>query len=1115
MSLAEESLSGPSVIRAPHGIDFIDGSNGSSGTRKLRVNGIGSPETREISFDERTQTLGASQSASINPLYSQQTKSTTRTSKLMSSNPRVVHDLKEEIETMREMQKQQEEQHDELLGVLSQERAKNDARNARTLDLLKKKDAFIEELSGQYDEALERMQDLESALEEERMRGNSFQTRLGTLSRENDSYRKRLSEMEQVLENVKIELEAEKRARAEVEANMDDVAQGMDAAEEVMAEMESSFEKERRYLEKRCKNLETFIGEKLGIDASKHVRNLPSIAILDELSDQEGFAKDSKLFKANKALEDALIKNAIDTKRIGVEVGCQVHDIAVPLFIRDEDEIEEETLETLRAELEQVSKAHALAQQVALHAESELMAALDREADLQSQIKKQEMSKMDGEEEEKWREDALNKLVDLEDTCHQLESTISLKDEEIKHLQAEARDAIDGMARAEEASQKKQDEMNTQCIQMHDEIQSLRSELHQSKRKLASSEARIASLQAVQKFSLDLSGLPSLSIDQIDPSSEPIEFLVLSLQEATQIQTELLESLGELSYINDHREEELESVEADMRRLKSFISSGDVPLEPSRTIDSLNAARREEIDTLRSQLRRSVAIQQGQCQAYSELAEKSRNKESELKASLLQARELVNQHGQFMDNLETAVAAMKSGLAKIVLVEDGETAAEKILSMYSTPQSILELSIVLTDKLTDISQSMSEGSLNIGPYAENKIKNFEEKYKSIVSAYEAAKMEARHATKALEQLKGTLHRDTAQSMLQENISGATSGPILGDSSHLLNFVSKFEEVLDESARQEHKIQELEMKQSQWASSAWSTLVAKKIIQEKSRELWSKFKGDVQSLEKANQGYKEEIQSLKQQLDTAQTSLESSIRKQDMMKDRYQEEMERTKEIFEERIALMKNKLETQDHTHTSEMQNIVDTAAIEAEDRCAMEYQTSIDSMEVEISRLRHQCKQLEDEKRAIFDDFKRFQEVKNASIELLEQRLNALGMKTQVERKETVKRKDALSRIEEACNSDAVYAALHQAKIEKLQREKIEEEMNKLIHNQNGTIPASNQFKAALAQAEARIDSLDKRLETDPSASGDIERIKAEWNSEARKVEDEIIRLTLNQPVA
>jgi len=108
------------------------------------------------------------------------------------------------------------------------------------------------------------------------------------------------------------------------------------------------------------------------------------------------------------------------------------------------------------------------------------------------------------------------------------------------------------------------------------------------------------------------------------------------------------------------------------------------------------------------------------------------------------------------------------------------------------------------------------------------------------------------------------------------------------------------------------------------------------------------------------------------------------------------------------------------------------------------------------------------------------------------------------------------LSRIEEACNSDAAYAALQQAKFEKLEREKIEEEMKRLIHQQNNTtIPPASQFKSALAEAEARIDSLDKRLEMDPSSGGDAERIKAEWNSEAQKLEDEIVRLTLNQPMS
>ena len=1114
MSLVEESVVGPSVIRAPNGVDFLERREDSSGLAKLRVQR--SPETREISYDETTQGGVVSQSVSMNPVSSMQTKSATRASQKISSTPRVVHDLKEEIQTMREMQRQQEEQHDELLGVLSQERAKNDARNAKTLGLLQKKDALIEELTDQYDDALQRVQDLESALEEEKIGRDADEARVSRLSREVDAYKNRIQEIEDTLSRTTKDLEVEKQARAEIEANMEEVAQGMDAAEEIMAEMESRFEKDRKILENRCKVLETFIGEKLGIDAAKHVRHLPSIAMADGRIGEDGmqgFSEDSKLIKANKALEDALIKHAVETKRICVESGDSVHDVAVPSFIHDEEEVEEVNVETLRSELDQLSKAYGLAQQVALHAESELMAALDREADLQEELKKQGMTSMKDDEEERWREDALDKLVDLEDTCHQLESTIASKDEEIRQLQAEARDLLDSKVNVEGLSKKKIDEMNTYFLELHEEVQSLRAMLHASKQKVASSEARIASLQAVQKFSLDLSELQSLSIDQIDPSSEPIEFLVLSLQEAAQMQTELLESLAELSYINEHREEELASIQEDMNRLKRLISVDELDGGSSRIMDAARASQREEMDSLRSQLRKSVAIQHGQCRAYSELAEKSRSKEADLKASLLHAQEIIKEHDDFMVNLETAVAAIKSGLAKIALVEDGENAAHDILSRFSSPQSILELSVVLADKLTDISQSISGDGLSTGPYASKKVKEIEEKYNNILSAYEAAKLEARNATTALEQFKGSLQHHTSQSILQDEISGATSGPLLGNASQFLNFVSKFEEVLDESARQEHKIQELEMKQSQWASSAWSTLVAKKLAREKTQELWLKFKKDIVDLEKSNENYQRDIQNLTEQLDAAQTSLESSMRRHDMMKDRFDAEMERTKEIYQERIENMRNELDIQDQSSANHLKNVVDTVAMEAEDRCALEYQQKIDDMELEISRLRHQCKKVEEEKQMIFKDFERFQEVKNASVELLEQRLNALGLTNHVERKGQVQRKDALSRIEDACNSDAAYAALQQAKFEKLERQKIEEEMNKLIHHQSEKIAPKSRFKNALAEAGARIDSLDKRLECKPSTGSDIERIKAEWHSEARKVEGDIIRLVMDQP--
>lgn len=1138
MSLGENSQSGASVIRAPYGMDFIeqDDDQEQGKAPKLRVNTMESPETHDISYDEGTtarQSVAVSQSI-MNPMFSNKTMQDGSIGRRISITPRVVDDLKEEIQTMRDMLRQQEEQRDELLAVMAQERASNDARHAKTLGLLQKKDVVIDELSHQCDEASERIYDLELLLEEERRRRVDTENTMETLIKKEETlmqdlkdkdeehrtivaeYQNQIRGMEENITRKESELDAEKQARLDIESNMDDVAQAMDAAEEIMNDMEVRFEKEKRILENRCKNLELFIGEKLGIDVLKHVQYLPSLVQPEDTGDQNGEDHgDTKLVKANKALEDALIKHAIETKRIGVAIGNGVHDIAIPSFMKDR-EIEEDSVETLRLELEQVSKAHQLAQKVALHAESELMAALDRESELQQELQNREEG-MNKQEEEQWREDALDKLVDLEDTCHQLEEALALKVEEIEKLHLDVREARDSKANAEEAWRIKEKDMNKTFVDLHDEIQSLRAELYTSRQNASCQEARVASLQAVQKFTMDLSELESLDFEQVDPSSEPIEFLVKSLQEATKMQTELLESLSKVSYLNEHGHEELQAMQLEVERLKKMLSKDEQDDQVPRVtlVNRIHSSQQEEIESLRSQLRRAVAIQQGQSEAFSEMAEKFRRREGELKASILDAKQALGHNDDFMSNLETAVAAIKSGMAKLALVEHGEDAANEILSSEVSPQSIFELSIVLSNKLTELAQAMSEEKLptNTAAFNAKKLKHLEEKYNIIVSAYEAAKMEAKQATLALEQWKSSTHGGAPHASPHASISMATSGPILGDTSNILNLVNKFEEVLDESARQENKIQELELRKSQWAAASWNALVAKKLILSKTHEMSLKFRHDIQMLEEANTKHQKENEELKSELEVAHASLESAIRKHDLLKERFQEEMDQTKEIFQEQIRNLKKDLHDQDTLSADQIQDMIDNAAIQAEDQCAFEYQGKIDTMEEEITKLQTRCQELQAEKDKVEENFKRFQEVKNASIELLEQRLNIVGSHTTP--KGQVKRKDALSRIEDACNSDAANAALQQAKFEKLTREKLEQEMQRMIqaHQQmtDENIPAKYQFKTALAEADARIEALDKRLLLENTGKADTERIKADWYSDARKVEDGIVQMTFN----
>eukprot|EP00889_Picochlorum_renovo_P005616 jgi/Picre1/32646/NNA_007992.t1 len=122
--------------------------------------------------------------------------------------------------------------------------------------------------------------------------------------------------------------------------------------------------------------MEEFISEKLGLDIREHVRHLPSLSsgVVDNLM-VDGTTENSRLLKANMALEEALVRHALKTRKIGMVVDGHVSEVAVPSFIRDEDTMEEDTVETLKEEIEQLAKAHQMAQQVALQAEAELMAA--------------------------------------------------------------------------------------------------------------------------------------------------------------------------------------------------------------------------------------------------------------------------------------------------------------------------------------------------------------------------------------------------------------------------------------------------------------------------------------------------------------------------------------------------------------------------------------------------------------------------------------------------------------------------------------------------------------------------------------------------------------------
>ena len=749
-----------SVLRARYGLEFSPGPGSSFGDTDAHAGTTKDTPVDLVSFDassgglrttdrmDRRQNVRIS---NLNPLYHARdmagasvsgdglTKNTPRageavvkrrqSSQSSMSQPRIVEDLKQEVQTMRDMQRQQEKQRDDLLGLLAQEREKNDARHSKTLVLLQKKDVVIEDLSRQCDDASDRIAELENLLEEERENLLKAERRIeelvdvsiglrdelkkheGETQLMVEAHQKEVHDLEETCMRKDMDLDVERESRKELESNMEDVAQAMDAAEEIMRDMEQRFENDVAILNKRCIMLEQFIANKLGIDAHEHVRHLPSLSqtatggsstVVENATSDE----DDKLLKANKALEEALIRHAIKTKRIDMFIQGKNEEIAIPSFIRDEHGVEEETVETLKADVEHLSKAHQMAQQVALHAESELMAALDRESDLKEQLKEIQASRGHDQEEEAWRSDALDKIVDLEEMCQDLETKLSASKAEVQALESSLDEALQSKEKAEKLMKDSKAEMNRKFVGMHSEIQSLRAQVYTSHRKLSSREAKIASLSAVQKFSLDLTGWESMDIQNIDPMSSPIEFLVRSLQEAAQMQTELLESLSEMSYVKDHGQEALEALEKDMERVVDVLRSQRNDISEFRSesgtefAESIRSSQLSEIEILRSQVERAVAIQHGQAEAYSMLISKCREKESSLKVSLQNSESELRDYRESYENLQTAAAAVTSSLAKVALVESGEEKANEILSRpCESPQDILEISILVADKL--------------------------------------------------------------------------------------------------------------------------------------------------------------------------------------------------------------------------------------------------------------------------------------------------------------------------------------------------------------------------------------------------------------------------------
>jgi hypothetical protein len=394
-----------------------------------------------------------------------------------------------------------------------------------------------------------------------------------------------------------------------------------------------------------------------------------------------------------------------------------------------------------------------------------------------------------------------------------------------------------------------------------------------------------------------------------------------------------------------------------------------------------------------------------------------------------------------------------------------------------------------------------------------KLKYLEEKYSAVVSAYEAAKMEAKQATTAYNHLKSTL---ATSAHMSSPAGSQTPASVLTDSNQLLNLVNKFEEVLEESNKQEDRIRELEAERGKVRQSNWATLVSKKCMLEQVRDVWNQCKDEIKSLKTTNSSNLQTISDLNAKLVAAEASLESSLRKQSLMKDRFNEDMSRLKSIYDEQILILRKSAEEGNLSahRDDDIEDRLQRAALETEERCIFEYTESMKTMENEINNLERRCRDLEEEKKAILEDFKKFQQVKNASIALLEKQLN-IEHKTD-KQPSHVQRKDALSLIEDACNSDAAHAALQQAKYERSERERIQQELDMLIQAHHAlqqemeNVPpkrTSTHYRKALEQTEARIEELDRQLEENKS-----EELRKQWHDEAAMLENNIASLALHR---
>ena len=443
---------------------------------------------------------------------------------------------------------------------------------------------------------------------------------------------------------------------------------------------------------------------------------------------------------------------------------------------------------------------------------------------------------------------------------------------------------------------------------------------------------------------------------------------------------------------------------------------------------------------------------------------------------------MIREHEAFFADLETAVPAVRSSLAKLALVEEGEEAAVDILSSGASADGvqnascrgdIVELSITVAEKLSSIAQAMSEGSLGKIPDASDDrqsladLRSMESRLKQVEAQYEAAKAEARQANAALLELTGQLRARSLppnSPALSTGVS-ATSGAILGDD--LLGFVTRFEELLEESGRLEDRIRSLEDENASLIRRGSSP---ESDGQELGEEL-ARAKLEINTLQSANQQQLEHIEDLRQELQGAQTSLESAVRKQNLMSERHVEDLSQLKDAYEGQIGQLKFAAET-DRAQLLEM---VNRAAGETD-----HLHDTVAETEANISKLEKRLCAVEEEKQSLERERARFL-------------------------KGHVRRTDAIS----------AEAALQQAKEERQKRLKLERQLENVIQHHNGLFESTDRDKgetldnetmaSRLRDAQARIDDLDRLLVDDD------ESIKAKWGAvdeELAHLENDVVNM-------